>query len=168
VVTPGVTVAGVPLVTAPTELFTLPVPPLNTPVSVVELPTVIVGAAATKLVIAGAATTLNEKDCVAFGNVPLLAVMVIGEVPGAAAVPEIVAVPFPLSVKLMPPGNAPVLLIAGVGPPLAITLNVLFTPAVNVTLFALVMVGAWTRETVIVNNCVALGATPLLAVIVMG
>lgn len=139
--TDGETEAAVPLVTAPT-ILTDPVPPVNTPVSVVELPTVIVDAAAVKLVMDGAATTLNEKDCVAFGNVPLLAVTVIGEVPGAAAVPEIVAVPLPLSVKFTPPGNDPVLARAGVGLPVVVTVNVPAVPAVNVTLFVLVIAGA--------------------------
>ena len=53
----GVTVTGVPLVTAPTPLFTLPVPLLNTAVKVVEVPAVMLAAPDTKLVIAGAATT---------------------------------------------------------------------------------------------------------------
>jgi hypothetical protein len=48
--------AAAPLVTAPT-LLTVPVPPLNTAVSVVEVPVVIVAAAGAKLVIAGAAST---------------------------------------------------------------------------------------------------------------
>jgi len=59
VVTAGVTVTAVPLVTAPTLLSMLPVPLLNTPVKVVEVPAVIVGAAAVKLVIVGAATTFT-------------------------------------------------------------------------------------------------------------
>ena len=130
------------MVTAPTELLTLPAPPVNTPVRVVEPPAVIVGAAAVKLVIDGAATTLNVKGCVAFGSVPLLAVIVIEELPVAAAVPEIVAVPFPLSVKFTPLGNDPVLLKAGVGLPVVVTVKVPAAPAVKVTLLALVMVGA--------------------------
>jgi hypothetical protein len=103
---------------------------------------VIVDAAAVKPVMVGAATTLNVNDCVAFGNVPLLAVMVIGVLPIPAAVPEIVAVPLPLSVKFTPEGNATFLVRAGVGLPVVVTVNVLFVPAVNVTLFALVMAGA--------------------------
>ena len=115
---------------------------MNTPVKVVEPPAVIVGAAAVKLVIAGAATTLNVNDCVAFGNVPLLAVIVIEELPAAAAVPDIVAVPFPLSVKFTPPGKDPVLAKAGVGLPVVVTVKVPLVPAVKVTLFALVIAGA--------------------------
>jgi hypothetical protein len=164
----GDTVAAVPVVTVPTELLTEPVPPVNTPVRVVDVAAVIVEAAAVKLVMDGAATTLNVKGCVAFGKVPLLAVMVIDETPGAAAVPEMVAVPLPLSVKFTPLGNAPVLASAAVGVPVAITVKVAAVPAVNVTLFALVIAGATTNATVSVNDCVAFGATPLFAVIVMG
>jgi hypothetical protein len=147
VVTAGVTEAAVPLVTAPTVLLTLPDPPANTPVSVVEPPAVIVGAAAVKLVMDGAATTLNVNDCVAFGKVPLLAVMVIGELPVAAAVPEMVAVPFPLSAKFTPAGKDPVLFRAAVGLPVVVTVKVPADPAVKVTLAALVIAGAWTRTT---------------------
>src|SRR5580704_8196116 len=57
VVVVGETLAGVPLVTAPTLLFTLPVPFVKTAVSVAGLPDVIVGGVEVKLVIAGAATT---------------------------------------------------------------------------------------------------------------
>ena len=151
-VTAGVTVVAVPLVTAPTALLTLPVPPVNTPVRVVELPAVIVGAAAVKLVMTGAATTLNVNDCVAFGSVPLLAVMVIDELPIAAADPEIVAVPFPLSVKFTPAGNDPVLAKADTGLPVVVTVKLPAVPAVKVTLFALVIAGACTRTVFKVND----------------
>jgi hypothetical protein len=152
VVTEGEMDADVPVVTAPTALLTLPVPPVNTPVRVVEPPAVIVGAAAVKLVIEGAATTLNVNDCVAFGNVPLLAEMVIDELLTAAADPEIVAVPLPLSVKFTPVGNDPVLLKAGVGLPVDVTVKVPLDPAVKVTAVALVIVGAWTRTTCSVKD----------------
>jgi hypothetical protein len=151
VVDAGVTVTGVPLVTAPTLLLTLPVPPLNTPVKVVELPAVIVDAAAVKLVIAGAATTFSVKVCCALGATPLFAVIVIGVLPAAAGIPEIVAVPLPLSVKFTLAGRDPVLDNAGVGLPVVVTVNVPLVPAVNVTELALVMAGAWTRTTLIVN-----------------
>jgi hypothetical protein len=164
----GETDTPVPLVTAPTPLLTLPVPPLNTPVRVVEPPTVIGEADAVKLVIAGAATTLNVNGCVALGVWPLLAVIVIGELPTVAVDPEIVAVPLPLSVKFTPAGSDPVLVNAGVGLPVVVTVNVPLVPAVKVTLLALVMAGAWTRTVFSVKVCTALGVTPLLAVIVMG
>lgn len=67
-VTVGLTVTAVPLVTAPTPLSTMPVPLLNVPVNVVELPAVIEDEPATKLVIdggcvaaAGVMTKLLEK-----------------------------------------------------------------------------------------------------------
>ena len=49
---------GVPLVTAPTPWSTVPVPPLNTAVSVVLVPAVMVLAAAVKEVIVGGGTTV--------------------------------------------------------------------------------------------------------------
>lgn len=54
--------------------------------------------------------TTNEKTSVAGGSVPLLAVNVMGYVPAvpAVGVPEIVAVPSPLSVKVTPLGSSPV------------------------------------------------------------
>jgi hypothetical protein len=51
VVAAGVTVTDAPLVTGPTLLLMLPVPPEKTAVRVVELPVVIVAAAAVKLLI---------------------------------------------------------------------------------------------------------------------
>jgi hypothetical protein len=62
VVATGVTVTAVPLVTAPTLLSTLPAPPEKTAVRVVELPAVIVLAAAVKLVITGMGTTVTVTD----------------------------------------------------------------------------------------------------------
>jgi hypothetical protein len=59
VVAAGVTVTGVPLITAPMPLLIVPVPPENTAVSEVELAAVIVLAPAEKLVIAGAGTTVT-------------------------------------------------------------------------------------------------------------
>jgi hypothetical protein len=151
VVAEGETVAGVPLVTAPTLLLTLPVPPLKLPVNVVEVPAVIVGEAAVKLVIAGAATTFSVKVCCALDPTPLFAVIVIGVLPTAAGIPEIVAVPLPLSVKFTLAGSDPVLVSAGVGLPVVVTVNVPLAPAVKVTELALVIAGAWTRTTLIVN-----------------
>ena len=55
----GEMLTGAPLVTAPTPWSTLPVPPVNTAVSVVELPVTIVAAAGVKPVIAGAGTTFT-------------------------------------------------------------------------------------------------------------
>ncbi len=77
--------------------------------------------------------------------------MVIDELLTAAADPEIVAVPLPLSVKFTPLGNDPVLFKAAVGLPVVVTVKVPLVPAVKVTLFALVIAGAWTRTTFKVN-----------------
>ena len=48
----------------------------------------------------------------------------------------------PLSTKVTPVGNVPVLLRAGVGAPVVVTVKVPAEPAVKVVLFALVIAGA--------------------------
>ena len=68
--------------------------------------------------------------------------------------------------KFTPFGSAPVSVKAGVGAPVVVTVKVPRTPTENVVLAPLVMTGA--VFTVSVKLCVPLGATPLLAVIVMG
>ena len=56
-----------------------------------------------------------------------------------------VAVPSLLSVRVTPAGRVEVVLIAGVGPPVVVTVNDPGVPAVNVAELALVMAGAcWT------------------------
>jgi hypothetical protein len=105
VVTAGETVTAVPLVTAPTLLFTLPVPPLNTAVKVVEPPAVIVAAAGVKLAIAGAATTVTVTCFVAvvlaaFVTVKVYVVVVPGET--FTGVPLVTA-PTPLFTLPVPP-----------------------------------------------------------------
>jgi hypothetical protein len=57
-------------------------------------------------------------------------------------------------------------MVAPVGNPVVVTLNVPAVPTVNVVLSALVMAGAW--FTVRVKLCIAVLPTPLLAVIVIG
>jgi hypothetical protein len=59
VVVAGLTVTGMPLVTGPTLLSTLPVPPVKLAVRVGDWPWRIVEGEATKLLIAGAATTVT-------------------------------------------------------------------------------------------------------------
>jgi hypothetical protein len=157
----------VPLVTVPTPLLMLPVPPVNTGARLTVSPAVIVGFTGPKLVIVGAAITFSVKDCVAFGVTPLLAVIVMGEDPVDVAVPEIVAVPLPLSWKVTVPGKLPTSVSTGTGAPVVVTENVPLAPAVNVTLLALVIVGANTWTAWIVKDCVAFGVTPLVALIVM-
>jgi hypothetical protein len=95
---------------------------------------------------------------------PLLAVIVIPNAPASPAVPAMVAVPFPLSVKVTPEGRVPDAASAGVGYPDVVTVNVPGVPLVKVVPLALVMDGAW--STVSVKLCVAFGEAVLLAVMV--
>jgi hypothetical protein len=69
VVEVGETLTGVPLVTAPTPLLMLPVPPVNTAVSVVEVPVTMMAAPGVKLVMAGAGTTVTVVVKVAVAGV---------------------------------------------------------------------------------------------------
>ena len=69
---------------------------------------------------AGACPTMTVKAWLASGLIPLLAVMVRLAVPVAVAVPEIRAVPLPLSVKDSPAGSVPVSVICGVGDPVVV------------------------------------------------
>ena len=110
--------------------------------------------------------TVRVNDWVASEPTPLLAVMVIGKLPAAAAVPERVAVPSPLSVNVTPEGRLPVSLSEAVGLPVEVTVKVPADPAVKVVLEPLVMAGA--ALTVRVNDWVASEPTPLLAVMVIG
>ena len=57
-------------------------------------------------------------------------------------VPLRLAVPLPLSVKVTPPGRAPLSLSAGVGKPLVVTVKLPAVPTVKVVVLALVIVGA--------------------------
>ena len=53
----------------------------------------------------------------------LVAVIVIGKLPEAVAVPLRVAVPFPLSTNVTPLGRLPDSVMAGVGVPVVVTEN---------------------------------------------
>src|SRR5215472_13721511 len=61
----------------------------------------------------------------------------------AAGVPPKVPVPFPLSVKVIPLVSGPASVRLGAGELVAVTVNAPVVPATNVTLLALVIVGAW-------------------------
>ena len=89
---------------------------------------------------AGALPTVSVKAWLAV-PVEFLAVMVNEYMPLSvvAGVPEIVAVPLVLAVKVMPLGSVPVWLSVGVGVPVVVTLNVKAVPAVAVAELALVM-----------------------------
>ena len=67
--------------------------------------------------------------------------IVIGKLPALVVVPASVAVPFPLSMNMIPLGRLPVSLKAGVGVPVDITVNMPAMPAVNVVLAPLVICG---------------------------
>src|SRR6185503_1757480 len=92
------------------------------------------------LVIDGSSVTVSVKLWVAFGGMPLLAVIVIGYDPPvpAAGVPARVAVPSPLSVKLTPDGRLPVsVIVVAVGA--VVTVNVPAEPTAKVVWSALVI-----------------------------
>ena len=72
---------------------------------------------------------------------PLLAVIVIGYVPpvSGSGAPLNVAVPFPLSTNVTPPGKLPVSVTAGTGKPTVVTENQPVDPTVNVVMLPEVM-----------------------------
>ena len=82
-----------------------------------------------------------------------------------AGVPEMVAVPLPLSLKVTGFGNDPESLRVGVGEPVVVTVKVPAVPTVKVVLLALVIASG--GFTVRVKVWVAAVPTPLLAVIVI-
>lgn len=116
--------------------------PLAVTIKVPAVPTTNVVDAA--LVIAGASFTVRMNVWVAGGLSPLVAVIVRGYTPPvpAAPPPARVAVPSPLSVKLTPPGSAPLTLNLGAGNPVVVTVKLFGAPTVNVVDAALVIVGA--------------------------
>jgi len=117
------------------------------------------------LEIAGAEFTVNVKVCVA--ELTLFVAFSVSEyVPRVpdAGVPASVAVPFPLSVKVTPVGNAPVSVKAGTGKPVVVTVKDPAAPSAKEVLVALVKAGAW--FTVSVKDCVASAPAPLCALMV--
>ena len=156
---PPVAAAGVPLnVAVPSPWFVKETPdgrlPLSAIVATVGLPLVVIvnvpalptmNVAALALVIAGAWLTVSLKTCVASGVTPLLAVIVSRYDPpvAAAGVPLRVAVPLPLFVNVTPVGSAPLsVIVATVGEPLVVMMNVPALPTANAIVLALVMAGA--------------------------
>ena len=137
--------------------------PVVVTVKLKAVPTVALALAA--LVMAGAWLTVKAKGWVAGWPIPFVAVIVrlYRPVVPAAGVPAMVAVPFPLSVKLSPEGNAALLsLMDGVGKAVVFTVKLNAVPTVALALAALVMAGAWL--TVMTRLWVALVPTPLEAV----
>ena len=93
------------------------------------------------LVMAGTTLMVNTNDCCTGVERPLLAVNVIGNVPTVpdGAVPASVAVPLPLSVKVIPAGSAPVdvMPVTG-GAPVVRTVKLAAAPEPKVAAAALV------------------------------
>lgn len=84
------------------------------------------------------------KDCEASAPEPLWATIVKGKFPTvleASGVPEMVAVPLPLSVKVRPAGRAPESEMEGSGEPVVVMVNEEATPTTKVAVAALVMAG---------------------------
>ena len=104
----------------------------------------------------------------ASGLTPLLAVIVSGYEPlvFAAGVPDRVAVPSPLSLKLTPLGSGPDSLIAAVGLPVVVMVELPASFSSKVAESLDVMLGA--SSTVSRNDCMASGLMPFEAVIVSG
>ena len=128
-------------------------------VKVPAVPTVNVVAAAD--VMAGTSATVSVKSWMALGEMPLLAVKVMGKEPVAVGVP--VSLP---PVKVTPAGRAPASVKVGVGKPVAVGVKVLSTPSMKVVLAAEVMVGG--PSTVSMKAWRALGVKPLPAVKLIG
>jgi hypothetical protein len=97
---------------------------------------------------AGPRVTVRVKAWVAV-PVLFLAVRVSGYIPAAAfaGVPQIVAVPSPLSANLTPDGSPPALVILGTGSPVVVTVNLNATPKAAVSAELLVKAGPPARAT---------------------
>src|SRR5580704_228450 len=106
--------------------------------------------------------TVRVKLWVADGATPLLAVMVIGNDPLWVGVPARI----PAEVSVTPVGRVPVSLKVGAGVPVAVTVKDPAVPSVKVVTLAEVIAGG--ASTVRVKPWEAAGATPLLAVTVIG
>ncbi len=104
----------------------------------------------------------------AFGSIPLAAVTVSVLVPVADGVPEISAVPFPLSTNVRPAGRAPDSVIAGVGEPVVMTPAAPNEFTVKNADAGLVMTGAVAAVTVMVSARVDVLPETLVAEIVTG
>jgi hypothetical protein len=121
------------------------------------------------LVMVGAEALVKVNDWLTGVPCPLDAVIVSGKAPPVpvAEVPEMVAVPFPLSLKDSPLGRLPVSLSAGVGDPVVVTVKLKTRPTTEVAALALVMVGP-ALTTVMVRFKVAVEPEELVAWMVTG
>jgi hypothetical protein len=116
-------------------------------VKVVELPLVMAGALFGGL-------TVSVKLWVAFGEIPLAAVMVIGYEPTLLVVPDRVAVPSPLLTKLTPEGSEPVSDRLAVGAPVDCTVKDPLTPWTKTAELRLVMAGGVPTCNVVTDSAV--------------
>jgi hypothetical protein len=135
--------------------------PLAVTVNVLAVLAANVGSA--ELVIAGAPLTTVRVRTWDVGPVPLTAERSTVYVPTSdvAAVPAMVAVPLPLSVRVIPAGS-PLPPIDGAGYPAVVTVKLNGLPVVAVAVDALVIAGA--EPTTTVTGSVASGLIPLAAV----
>ena len=107
------------------------------------LPLISIAAAPNAFATIGGLATVRVKTCVASGPMPLCAVMTrtsTSSVP-EFEVPDNVAVPSPLSIKVKPAGSGPASLKDGAGKPVVVMVNDPATRTSNVAWFALVMDG---------------------------
>jgi hypothetical protein len=124
--------------------------------------------AVSALVKAGGVPTTIVNVWVAFGEIPLAAVIVMLVVPVAVGVPEMRAVPFPLSVKVNPAGMVWGSVMAGVGEPVVMMATAPAWLRVKSATSALVIAGAAVAVTVIVRDRVAVPPEALVAERVTG
>ena len=109
-----------------------------------------------------AGCTVRVKLWMAIGPTKLVASMVMGNTPLVVAVPD----SRPADERVTPVGSAPDSVKVGAGKPEAVTVKLPAVPSVKVARSAEVMVGC--ASTVRVKVWVALGVTPLAAVMVIG
>ena len=92
--------------------------------------------------ITGAWLTLRVKACVAFGPIPLLAVIVT--LKGAPKVAGGVPLNIPVALYSVAQAGSPVALKTGAGVPDAVTVKLPLAPTAKVPFFGLVMTGPFT------------------------
>ena len=110
--------------------------------------------------IAGAWFTVRLNDWVTSDPTPLVALIVMGQIPPVP--PSGVPARLPVAERVTPAGSVPLAMLNfGEGKPVAVAVNEPTVPVVKVALSAEVMAGAWL--TVSVNACVASVPTPLAA-----
>ena len=111
----------------------------------------------------GAVPTYSRKVCWVGAETPLRALITSGKTPArAGAVPEMVAVPLPLSVNVRPAGRAPSSDSRAVGEPLVVTVT--FTaPPTGTTVDGLEVICSEATSTV---NCVDTDVPPYVTVAV--